>query len=83
MSEVAAEDTDKEVDELKDYTAKEVLKEASANIKMELKFHMSPVSLKIQSGPHSQTMKEQGSLRTRYAKVTGEYKEAHHQLCQC
>ena len=30
---------------------------------------MSPVTLKIQSGPHSQTIKGKGSLRTRYANI--------------
>ena len=36
-------------------TAKEVMEEAVVHIKMGLTSQMSPVNLKMQSGPHSQT----------------------------
>ena len=56
MAEVAAEDMEEEVAEVEDDTAEEVVEEAAAHMKMELKSYMSPVTLKIQSGPHSQTI---------------------------
>ena len=54
MAEVAAEDVQEDMDEVDEYTAKQFVEEATAHIKMELTFQMSPVTLKIQSGPHSQ-----------------------------
>ena len=64
VSKVATEDNKEEVDEVNEYTAKEIAEEASENIKTELISQMSPVSLKIQSGRHSQMIEGRGSLRT-------------------
>ena len=55
-----------------DDTADEVVEEAAAHMKMELTSHMSPVTLKIQSGLYSQTIKVKVSLCTWSAKVPGE-----------
>ena len=64
VSKVATEDNKEEVDEVNEYTAKEIAEEASENIKTELISQMSPVNLKIQSGRHSQMIEGRGSLRT-------------------
>ena len=57
MAYVAAEDAEEEVDELEEDRSEEVMEEAAVNTKTELVSHMSPITLKIQSGPHSQTIK--------------------------
>ena len=46
--------------EVYDYTAKEVVKEAEAHMKMRSKYQMSPVTLKMHSGTHSQMIQEKG-----------------------
>ena len=43
-------------DEGEEETAEEVVEEAAAHMKMELTSHMSPVTLKIQIRPYSQTI---------------------------
>ena len=58
MAEVAAEDVEEEVDEVEEYTAEEVVEEAAAHIKMELESQMGPVTFRIHSGLHSQTIQE-------------------------
>ena len=45
------------MDEVEEDTSKEVVEGAAAQIKMELTSQMSPITLNIQSGPHSQTIK--------------------------
>ena len=60
MAEVSEEDVKEEVDEVLEDTAKEFVEEAAAHIKMELKYQMSPVTLRIQSGPHSQMIQGKG-----------------------
>ena len=74
MSEVTAEDVEKEVENLDEDTADEVLEEAVAHMKMELTSQMSPVTLKIQSGLHYQKIHGKGSLRTRYAQSSCQIK---------
>ena len=44
----------------------EFVEELAAHTKMELKYQMLPTTLKIQSGPYSQTIKGRGLLRTQY-----------------
>ena len=56
VEEVMAEEVGGKVEEIEEYTSKEVVEESAAHIKMELTSHMSPVILKIQSGTHSQTI---------------------------
>ena len=56
MAEVAEEDVEEEVNEGEEETAEEVVEEAAAHMKMELTSHMSPVTLKIQIRPYSQTI---------------------------
>ena len=68
MVEVVAEDVEEEVDEVEEDTYKDVVEGAAEHMKMELTSQMSPVTLKIQSEPHSQTIQGKGSLRNRYAK---------------
>ena len=60
------EDLEEEVYEVEEETSNEVVEGALAHMKMELTSQMSPVTLKIQSGPHSQTVQGKVSLRTRY-----------------
>ena len=60
MAEVSEEDVKEEVDGVLEDTAKEFVEEAAAHIKMELKYQMSPVTLRIQSGPHSQMIQGKG-----------------------
>ena len=67
MAYVASEDVEEEVDEVEEETNKDVMEEAAAHMKMELKSQISPVNLKIQSGPHYQTMQGKGSLMNEYA----------------
>ena len=52
------------VEEVEEYMSKEVVAGAEAHIKMELTYQMSPVNLRIQSGPHSQMIQGKGSLGT-------------------
>ena len=56
ISEVVSEDMEEEVGEVEEDTSKEVVEGAAVHIKMKLTSQMSPVTLKIQSGPHSQTI---------------------------
>ena len=51
-----AEDVDEEVDKVEGNAPNAVVKGAVTHMKMELTYQMSPVTLKIQSGPHSQTI---------------------------
>ena len=67
MAEFVAEDVEEDVDEVKHNTSKEVVEGAAAHTRMELTSHISPYSLKIQSGLHSQRIQGKGSLRTLYA----------------
>ena len=67
MEEVGEDDVEEDVDEVEEETSKEVVDEAAAHMIMELTYQMSPVTLKIQSGPHYQMIQGKGSLRTRYA----------------
>ena len=61
------EDVDEETDKV-------VVEEASAHMKMELTPQMSPVTFKIQSGPHYQTIQGKVSLRNRYAQISWKIK---------
>ena len=54
MSEVAAKDVEEDLDKGEEDTSKEVVERAAAHMKMELTSQMSSITLKIQSGPHSQ-----------------------------
>ena len=74
MEYVVEEDVEEEVDEVEEDTNKEVMEEAAAHMKMELISQMSLVSLKIQSGPHSQTMQGKGSLVTQDAQSSWQIK---------
>ena len=56
MAEVVTEDVEEEVGEVEEYTSEDVTEGAESHMKMELISHMSPVTLNIQSGPHSQTI---------------------------
>ena len=56
------------MDKVEQDTSKEVVEGAVVHMKMELTSQMSPVTLKIQSGPHYQTIQGKLSLRTRYEK---------------
>ena len=68
ISEVLVEDVGEEVGEVQEETSEEVVDGAAAHMKMELTYQISPVPLKIQSGPHSQTIQgEKGSPSTGYA----------------
>ena len=67
MSEVVAEDMEEEVDKVEEDTSKEAVEGAAVHMKMELMSHVSPVTLKIPSGPQYQTIQGKGSLSTRYA----------------
>ena len=66
MAEFVEEDVEEKVDEVDEDTSNEVVEGAAAYIKMELTSQMSPITLKIQSGPHYQTIQVKGSLRNRY-----------------
>ena len=67
MSEVVAEDMEEDVGKLEEDTSKEVMEGKKKHMKIELTYQMSPVTLNIQSGTHSQTIQGKGSLKTRYA----------------
>ena len=67
MVEVAAEDAEEQVDKVEEDMSEEVVGEAVAHMKTELTYHMSPGTLRIQSGLHYQTVQGRGSLRTRCA----------------
>ena len=67
MEDVSTEDVEEEVDEVEVNMAEEVVEEVAAHMKMELVSDMSLITLKIQSGLHSQTIQGNGSLKTRYA----------------
>ena len=66
MEVVVTEDMDEDVDESEEETPEEVMEGLALHMKMEFTSQMSPVTLKIQSGPHSQTIQGKGSLTTRY-----------------
>ena len=70
MAEVAAEDVEEKLDTLEEDMVEEVVEEAAAHMKMELTSQISPVTLKIKTGPHSKTIQEKVSLRTRYAQIS-------------
>ena len=74
MAEVVAEDVEEEVDKEEEDTSEEVVEELVAHMKMELVSYISAVTLKIQSGPHSQTIQGKGSLRTRYVQSSWKIK---------
>ena len=56
------------MDKVEEYISKEVVEGSAAHIKMELTSQISPVTLKIKSGLHSQTMQVKVSLRNPYSK---------------
>ena len=66
-AEYAEEDMGEEADEAEEDTDEEVVEEVAAHMKIELVSQMSPITLKIQSGPHYQTIQGKGSLKTWYA----------------
>ena len=67
MEEFAAEVMEEDLDKSEEDMDEEVVEEAAAHMKMELISHMPPVTLKIQSGLHSQKIQGKVSLMTRYA----------------
>ena len=70
MAEIMAEDVEEDLDKVEEDTAEKLVEEAAAHMKMELKSNMSPITLKIQSGTQTQTIKGKESLRTRYAQIS-------------
>ena len=44
------------MDDIEEVTSKEVAEGEAEHIKMELEYHISPITLKIQSGPHFKTI---------------------------
>ena len=54
MTEDMQEDVGEEVDDAEEDTTKEVVEEAAAHMEMVLTYHMSPVTLKMQSRTHYQ-----------------------------
>ena len=60
MAEDAAEDVEEEAEKVEEDMAEEVLGDAEAHIKVRLTYHMSPVTLKIHIGKHSQTRQKKG-----------------------
>ena len=74
IAEVASEDMEEEVEEVEEDISEEFTEEAAAYMKMKLTSEMSPVTLKIQSGLHSQTIHVKVSLRTRYAQSSWQVK---------
>ena len=60
----------KEVYKLEDDMSEEVVEEAAIHMKMELTSQISPVTLKIQSGPQSQTIQVKVSLRNGYSQIS-------------
>ena len=67
MEDFSAEDVEEEVEEVEEDTSEDVVEGEAAHIKMELISQMLPVTFRIQIEPHSQTIQEKGSVRTRYA----------------
>ena len=74
MEEVVTEDVEEDVDKVEDDTSEDIVEGAAAHMQMVLISHMSPVTLKIQSGPHSQTIQKKRSLRTRYTQSSWKMK---------
>ena len=74
IEEVVSENVDEEVEEIEEDTYKEVMEGESAHMKIKLTSQMSPVTLKIHSGPHSQTIQGKGSLKTRYTQSSCQIK---------
>ena len=74
MAEVMVEDVEEYVDKVEEDTSNEVAEGAAAHMKMELTYQMSPVTLRITSGIHSQTLQEKGSPRKRYAQSSWKIK---------
>ena len=74
MSDVVAEDVEEEMDKVEEDTSKEVVEGSADHMKMELTSQMSPITLKIQSGPHYQKIQVKGSLRSRYAQSSWQIK---------
>ena len=66
---------EEEVNDLEEETSKEVVEGEAEHMKMELKSQVSPVTLKIQSRLHSQTIQGKRSLRNRYAKISWKIKK--------
>ena len=64
------------MDTLEEDMVEEVVEEAAAHMKMELTSQISPVTLKIKTGPHSKTIQEKGSLRTQYAQISWRIKRS-------
>ena len=62
------------MDEVEEDTFEEVVEEAAAHMKMELTSKISPVTLKIQIGSHSQTIQLKGSQRTHYTQSSWKIK---------
>ena len=56
MAEVMIEDMEEELYWVEEDTSEEVAEGTSAHMKIELTYHISLVTLKIQSGPHYQTI---------------------------
>ena len=54
----AEEDVDEEMDEAEEDMDEEVVEEVAAHMKMGSKFQISPVTLRIKSGTHYQTIQE-------------------------
>ena len=57
-AEYAEEDMGEEADEAEEDTDEEVVEEVAAHMKMGSKFQISPVTLRIKSGTHYQTIQE-------------------------
>ena len=74
MAEAVAEDVEEYLEEVEEDTSKDFMEGEAAHIKIELTYQMSPVTLKIQSGAHSQTIHGKISLRNRYAKISWKIK---------
>ena len=60
------DDATEDVDKVEEDVTEEATEEAAVHMKMGFKYKMSPVTLKMQSGPHSQMRQEQGYQRTQY-----------------
>ena len=60
MSEVVEEDVVEEAEGAEEDTSKKVVEGAAVHMKMDLIHHISPVTLRIQSGPQSQTIQGKG-----------------------
>ena len=62
------------MDWVEEDTYKEVVEGEVSQMKMELASQMSPDTLKIDSGPHSQAIQGKGSLSNRYAQSSWKIK---------